>query len=193
MKSSLFPKPTEMAHEWLRKILLPGDQVIDATLGNGHDAVFLAQCVGPTGRVHGFDVQEAALESSTQQMKRHGIADEVYQWHWTSHERMEEWVVGPVKAVMFNLGYLPGADHALITSKTSTLRALEAAARLMAVGGVLTIVCYPGHDGGDEESEAVREWAAAQGERWHVVHYAKWATKLAAPELIAMQKKEVRA
>lgn len=193
MTMSLFPKPTEMAHAWLKKILVPGDQVIDATLGNGHDALFLAQCVGPAGRVHGFDVQEAALVASTQQMLRHGILDGVYQWHLASHDSMEEYVDGPVKAVMFNLGYLPGADHAVMTSTITTLAALEAAARLVVPGGLMTIVCYPGHAGGDCEAEAVQSWASQQGQEWHVVHYAKRATKQAAPELIAMQKKEVRA
>lgn len=38
-----------------------GDTVIDATAGNGHDTVFLAQLVGRQGRVWAFDVQSSAL------------------------------------------------------------------------------------------------------------------------------------
>lgn len=181
-----------MAHEWLRHVIQPGDRVIDATLGNGHDALFLAQCVGERGKVFGFDVQEQALHSATQHLRNHGILESAYEWHWASHARMGELVRNPVKVVMFNLGYLPGADHSVITTAEDTLAALAAAAELIVPGGMLTVVCYLGHAGGEREALAVKEWASEQGSRWHVVHYEKWATQQAAPELIAMQKKEVR-
>lgn len=190
MKSSIFPKPTEMAQHWLRQVIQPGDHVVDATLGNGHDALFLAKCVGDQGKVFGFDVQEEALQSATRQMILHGISESVYQWHLMSHACMRDRVTYPVKAVMFNLGYLPGADHSIITSTEQTMMALEAARELVAPGGFITIVCYPGHKGGEVEADAVREWAMRMGTEWHVIHYEKWATKNAAPELIAMQKKE---
>jgi tRNA A58 N-methylase Trm61 len=181
-----------MAHEWMRRVIQPGDWVIDATLGNGHDALFLAQCVGERGKVFGFDVQKQALHSATEHLRSHDIPEDVYEWHCASHARMSELVTAPVKAVMFNLGYLPGADHSLITTAEETLAALAAAAELIVPGGLLTVVCYPGHAGGEREALAVKEWAREQGSRWHVVHYEKWATQQAAPELIAMQKKEVR-
>jgi tRNA A58 N-methylase Trm61 len=181
-----------MAHLWLRQVIMPGDHVVDATLGNGHDALFLAQCVGIHGKVTGFDVQAQALASATQQMINHEIPDSVYEWHLASHSRMRDCVKESVKAVMFNLGYLPGADHSMITSAKETLIALEAAASLITAGGMITVVCYPGHAGGDREAEAVKAWASASGAEWHVVYYGKWATRQAAPELIAMQKKEVR-
>jgi predicted methyltransferase len=192
MKHPIFPRPTEMAHEWMRRVIQPGDWVIDATLGNGHDALFLAQCVGERGKVFGFDVQKQALHSATEHLRSHDIPEDVYEWHCASHARMSELVTAPVKAVMFNLGYLPGADHSLITTAEETLAALAAAAELIVPGGLLTVVCYPGHVGGERETLAVKEWASGQGARWHVVHYEKWATQQAAPELIAMQKKEVR-
>ncbi|MFM2220561.1 MAG: hypothetical protein RLZZ553_309 [Verrucomicrobiota bacterium] len=190
MNSSIFPKPTEMAQHWLQQVIKPGDHVVDATLGNGHDALFLAKCVGDQGKVFGFDVQEEALQSATRQMNLHGISESVYQWHLMSHACMRERVTYPVKAVMFNLGYLPGADHSIITSTEQTMMALEAARELVAPGGIITVVCYPGHEGGEVEADAVRKWAMRMGAEWHVIHYEKWATKNAAPELIAMQKKE---
>jgi tRNA A58 N-methylase Trm61 len=192
MRHSIFPKPTEMAHEWLRRVIQPGDRVVDATLGNGHDALFLARCVGEKGKVFGFDIQEQALHCATQNLRSHGISDDVYEWHLVSHARLRELVTVPVKAVMFNLGYLPGADHSLITAAEETLAALSVASELIVPGGMLTVVCYPGHEGGDLETQAVTQWANAQGEHWHVVHYQKRATQQSAPELIAMQKKEVR-
>ena len=49
---------TGLAHELIQEKIQPGDTVVDATIGNGHDTLFLAKCVGETGRVIGFDVQE---------------------------------------------------------------------------------------------------------------------------------------
>ena len=45
--------PISIAHEFLRDIITEGDTVIDATMGNGHDTVFLA---GLGARVFAFDV-----------------------------------------------------------------------------------------------------------------------------------------
>src|SRR6478609_8419182 len=58
------PRPTALAQEILRSVIRPGDLVIDATAGNGHDTLFLAECVGLEGRVLAFDVQAKALESA---------------------------------------------------------------------------------------------------------------------------------
>ena len=48
----------------LNKAVTSGDIVVDATLGNGHDTLFLAKLVGESGRVYGFDVQEHAILAS---------------------------------------------------------------------------------------------------------------------------------
>ena len=46
-----------------------GDYAVDATLGNGHDTCFLAEIVGDSGKVFGFDIQKEAIESSTTRLK----------------------------------------------------------------------------------------------------------------------------
>lgn len=46
------------AHDTLRKVVRPGDYVIDATCGNGHDTLLLAELVGINGHVLGFDIQQ---------------------------------------------------------------------------------------------------------------------------------------
>lgn len=45
------------AHSLLRQALKAGGRALDATAGNGHDTLLLAQLVGETGRVWAFDVQ----------------------------------------------------------------------------------------------------------------------------------------
>ena len=52
------------AAELIEGALAPGGRAVDATLGNGHDALWLCDLVGETGRVYGFDVQQEAVERS---------------------------------------------------------------------------------------------------------------------------------
>lgn len=140
-----------------------GDVVIDATLGNGYDALFLAECVGEEGRVFGFDVQALALENTRLRLEAATLWQRV-ELYLASHAQMLRYLPvvhhGRVKAVMFNLGYLPGADKSLITQVDSTLEALSAACRLLAPQSIMTVLAYPGHAGGDREAELLVAWCA---------------------------------
>lgn len=144
-----------MAWMILREVIREGDMVIDATAGNGHDTVFLAECVGASGRVIAFDIQREAIDSTRRRLEESGMTGRV-ELHHRSHAEMGELVEpGTASVVMFNLGYLPGGDHALATSAEETLRALDAAAKVIRSGGALSVLCYPGHEAGEEEAGAV--------------------------------------
>lgn len=134
---------------------------VDATVGNGHDTLFLAQAVGPHGRVYGFDVQQHAIEAAQNRCDETGVADRVTLLR-AGHERMAELLPANalVGAVMFNLGYLPGGDKSVVTQPATTIAALDAAVSLLAPDGVISITAYPAHAGGAKETEAVREWCA---------------------------------
>jgi hypothetical protein len=150
-----FPRITETAHDLVARFVREGDPVIDATVGNGHDTRFLANLVGTTGRVDGFDIQIAAIEKTAREL--HGLPQVTL--HCLGHERMREVVEGPVAAVMFNLGYLPSGDKTLVTRPDTTLAALEAAWGLLRPSaGVLCVVVYPGHEGGGDEAARVESW-----------------------------------
>lgn len=154
---SLFPltlRPLVCAHDWVSRVAGPGARVVDATAGNGRDTVFLAELVGDGGKVDAFDIQRSAIAASRRAVEAAGFADRV-EFHACSHARMAEFVPGGLRAVMFNLGYLPGGDKKVTTTASETLPALEAAFDLLAAGGLMTIMCYPGHDGGREECDAV--------------------------------------
>lgn len=102
---------------------------------------------------------------------------------------MALYVEGPVKAVMFNLGYLPGGDKTIISTTGTTLSALETAMDLLAPHGILTVVCYPGHQGGDEESfevEGLLEKRALAG--WEVTKVASLGKSGRAPFLLSALK-----
>lgn len=144
--------------------LRPGEPAVDATAGTGVDTLFLARTSGRRGTVYAFDIQEKALQRTTERLAGDEGLAAVYLL-CMSHHRMEEAVAaehkGKLAAAMFNLGYLPGEDtKEIITRTATTLPALDAALRLLRTDGVLTIVLYPGHAGGREECEAVEAWAA---------------------------------
>jgi tRNA1(Val) A37 N6-methylase TrmN6 len=180
------PRPTDLAHQLVGQTLRAGDLAIDATVGNGHDTLMLAERVGESGRVLAFDVQAAAIEAARARIVAAGF-DRRVEFHHASHARMAETVApAAAAAIMFNLGYLPGGDHRLTTHAEETTRALDAAASCMKPGALLTIVCYPGHAAGATEAAAVESmltaWSVAG---WRVAKYAMLGTRSPAPFLIA--------
>lgn len=154
------PGIVPFAHSLLRQALQAGDQALDATAGNGHDTVLLAQLVGDSGHVHAFDIQPAALQATRQRLHDAQLASRVTLVN-DSHANIRQHVAPGLKAAIFNLGYLPGGDKSLATHADSTVQALDAALALLQPGGVLVVVVYPGHAGGEAERMAVEDWFAA--------------------------------
>lgn len=58
----------QFSHTLLKEILTDYDHVVDATMGNGNDTLFLAQTVQPNGKVYAFDVQKQALLKTQQRL-----------------------------------------------------------------------------------------------------------------------------
>lgn len=155
---------TEQAQALIRDHVTSGDVVIDATAGNGHDTVLLADLVGEAGQVFAFDNQADAIESARSRLVQAGLDRRVIllcHGHEQLVQTIPESLHGKLKAVIFNLGYLPGGDKSHTTQKTSTLSALTQAFKLLMPGGMLSIMAYTGHNGGRAEAEAIKQWAAA--------------------------------
>ena len=135
-----------------------GDTVVDFTMGNGNDTLFLSKAVGESGKVYAFDIQEDALTSTRAHLEANG-APENYTLICASHHRVKEFVTEPIKAGMFNLGYLPRSGRkAVTTMRETTMPAVEAAIELLAPDGVLIVAIYPGHEEGALEGEMLREY-----------------------------------
>ena len=140
------------------KHLKEGDVVVDFTMGNGNDTLFLSKAVGESGKVYAFDIQEDALTSTKAHLEENG-APENYTLICASHHRVKEFVNEPINAGMFNLGYLPRSGRkALTTMRQTTMPAVEAAIELLAPDGVLIVAIYPGHEEGALEGEMLREY-----------------------------------
>jgi hypothetical protein len=74
-----------------------------------------------------------------------------------------------VSAIVFNLGYLPGGDHALATRAQSTIQAIETGLTLLKTGGVISLCIYSGGDSGFEEKEAVLSYLKHLDQRDYLV------------------------
>src|SRR4051812_36875452 len=113
------------ARTLLEKAVKPGDSVVDATVGNGHDTVFLAGLAGENGKVYGFDIQESAINKTRKKLSEQGLASRVELFH-TGHENIQESMAGiQVSGAIFNLGYLPGSDKAVVTRPETTIPAVR--------------------------------------------------------------------
>ena len=141
----------------LQKAISEGDIVIDGTAGNGHDTLFLAKLVGKTGHVYAFDIQQSAIDSTKQKLVDFSNQTSVI---LDGHEHIPKYVNQEISAAVFNLGYLPGANHSTITKPDTTVMAIEACLNLLKVGGIIVIVVYHGHEGGDIERDALLQYVS---------------------------------
>ena len=154
---------TQIAHHKLAKIIQPGDLVVDATIGNGHDTCFLANKVGSTGLVIGFDIQTQAIEKTTLKLKEQTLESRV-QLHQISHACLQS-ILQPwigqrrCSAIVFNLGYLPRGNKNITTQVASTLQALKTGFDLLSKKGCISLLIYTGHPGGQAEANAVKAWS----------------------------------
>ena len=128
--------------------LKEGDVCVDFTMGNGHDTEFLSKTVGEKGHVYAFDIQQSAVDSTAKNLKAAGCPEN-YTLICDSHHNVKNYVKEPIKAGMFNLGYLPRSGRkTLYTMRETTMPAVEAAIDLLAPDGVLIVAIYPGHEEG---------------------------------------------
>lgn len=177
-----------LAAEVQAQIIEPGDHVIDATLGNGHDTCVLAGLVGESGHITGFDIQPDAVERTRERLREAGLLDRCA-LHAVGHQHMADYVQTPVKCVVFNLGWLPGGDKSITTHWETTREAVSAALSLLVKGGVCTICAYPGHAAGDEERLALIDWLSAlRPQEYNVLHQRFLNAGAGAPECFVIQK-----
>ena len=157
-----------LSHQYIKKAVAAGDTVADATCGNGHDTLFLSSLVGKQGHVYAFDIQQKAIDSTRARLAAEAEYDNV-SLILDGHEHMEKYVDSELAAVMFNLGYLPGGDHAKATKKETDIRAINAASRLLKRGGLITLCVYSGGDTGFEERDAVMSCCCAFDPKYFTV------------------------
>lgn len=194
-------KQLEMAHWMLKDIIKTNDVVVDATMGNGYDTQFLAEL---GANVYAFDVQEEALNATEKRLDDAGIKNQIFEKNLSNlltepsvnlvlsgHEKLSEYVKEPIKAAIFNLGYLPKTDKSVVTKADTTLTALDALTNQLVVGGRIAIMIYYGHEEGMEEKDAVIKWTSSLPQKdWEVTSYAPLNQIHTPPILVLIEKRK---
>ncbi|AXF56044.1 tRNA (mnm(5)s(2)U34)-methyltransferase [Salicibibacter kimchii] len=180
------------AHHLLEKTITRGDTVVDATVGNGHDTVFLANQVGASGYVVGFDIQHDAIQNTWHRLKNDQL-DEHVELIEDSHTRIEEIFkrkgYAAPKAAIFNLGYLPGSNKTVTTNSDSTITAITQLLELMPSKGLIVLVIYHGHEEGKKERDALLSFTSSlDQEKALVARYEFSNRKNHPPFLLALEK-----
>ena len=181
-------KVTKIAHQLLRSCVRADDVVVDLTCGRGTDTLLFLELVKAGGLIVSLDIQQEALDITRRRIReefcehisdeaeRKKIEERVY-FSQTCHSLFESVVDGiaekkgkkksetneiEIGAFTMNLGYLTGkdTDKSIVTRTRTTLEALDKASKLLRVGGLITICCYRGHEGGSEETDAVLDFVS---------------------------------
>ena len=176
-------KPLEMAHDFLAQVITKDDVVVDATMGNGHDTLFLAKLAK---QVYAFDIQEQALEKTSQRLLEAGLTN--VELLLQGHETVDQFVT-EAKAGIFNLGYLPSADKSIITKPQTTIEALEKLCQMLVKGGRIAIMIYYGHEGGDIERDAVMDYISQLPQQEYTATIYRTLNQINNPPFLIMIEK----
>ncbi|MBP2621238.1 16S rRNA (cytosine(1402)-N(4))-methyltransferase [Streptococcus panodentis] len=176
-------RPIHLSHDFLAEVLDGQSVAVDATMGNGHDTLFLARLAK---QVYAFDIQEQALTKTRQRLKEAGL-DNV-RLILAGHEELSRYVPR-FKAAIFNLGYLPSADKSVITQPQTTLQALDQVCQGLEVGGRAAVMIYQGHAGGDRERDAVLDFVRQLPQQAFTVMLYKTLNQINHPPFLVMIEK----
>lgn len=184
------------ARKLLEKAVTEGNIAVDATLGNGHDTLYLANLVGSNGHVFGFDIQKQAIETSISKIRENGFEDRVTLFH-SGHENLATLIPseyhGKLAGAIFNLGYLPGSDKSVTTTPSTTISALDQLMNLLQPGGIIVIVIYHGHEQGKFERDHLIDYTISLDQnKAHVLQYQFINQKNNPPFIIAIEKRPER-
>lgn len=161
------------------------DIVVDMTVGNGNDTLFLANLI-PNGYVFGFDIQEDAINKTLNLLKENNITN--YKLFQESHENIDITLKdykNNISLILFNLGYLPGGNKNIMTNHESTLNAVKKSLNMLKDDGTILIVFYP-HKEGLKEALSVRKYLDTSN-----ISYTQYynTTNTYAPYLVEIKKK----
>ncbi|MBB6216670.1 tRNA G37 N-methylase Trm5 [Anaerosolibacter carboniphilus] len=189
MGSKFLTNATNLSKHIISQVVRVGNSVVDATMGNGYDTLFLRQLVGSNGKVFAFDVQSSAIENTKELLDTHGLLDSVHLIH-AGHEFIDLYIHEHITAVMFNLGFLPKGDHRIVTKPHTTIQAIEKSLQLLVPNGIITIAVYYGHEGGQAERDAIFRFVENLDQhKFSVLKLDFMNQKNCPPVLIAIEKR----
>jgi|688.fasta_scaffold524857_2 SAM-dependent methyltransferase len=179
-----------LSKTFLSSIACQNDIFVDATCGNGYDALFLAElAIRHRGKFYGFDIQQKALENTQQRLPNEVDAKLILDNHANLNLYFAPQSVG---IFMYNLGYLPRQDKCITTRKETTIQSLHQALHLLRPLGGIAITCYTGHDAGKEEWIELQKFTKQLDPSKFYVTWTTWSNRLNCPEVILIQKQSTK-
>ena len=177
---------TALAHWLWASVLRPHeDTAIDATCGNGYDAAGIASILMGNEDLFLYhnseliciDIQEQACQATKERLSQilhpKTLADRVCILPMSHANLPVPKDPSSVGLVVYNLGYLPNStDKELQTKIESTVSSIVDALLLIRVGGMVSVMTYPGSNK-DEDFvvrsllEAVVAMTNTQGPKWY--------------------------
>lgn len=199
----LFQSHLDLAHNYWRSLLRPGDSALDATCGNGRDTLVLACLLfleasphadsqaHASGTLHALDIQQQALDA-THALLNNALSASAFahlKFHLQCHGTLpKEILPSSLSLIVYNLGYLPGADKQVTTRTSTTLNSLKQALPLLKKGGCISLTAYPGHPEGQKEEEALFFFCSTlPPQEWSVCHH-RFCNRRESPSLFLIQR-----
>ncbi len=174
-----------LAHDFIRANVKEGDICIDATAGRGRDTALLCTLTGKNGHVIAFDIQGEAIESTRKHLDELGLSDRA-ELILDGHENMEKYAkAGTVSCIVFNFGRLPGGDPMIFSKSDTSVKAIDAALRLLKPEGVLCLCIYYGSFNGYDERDALLEHLKELDDRKYTVLLSEFVNRRGEPPLLA--------
>lgn len=166
--SQLISNAVNFVKETIKKTIKEDAIVIDATVGNGHDTLFLRSCLKDDGFLYGFDIQAIAIEKTKERLIKNNCYSGVNLIH-DSHENFSKYIEEPVDLILYNLGYLPKGDKSITTESDQTLKSVKEGMSLLKSGGVILLTVYPGHIPGAIELEVLSDYLKTINQKEYAV------------------------
>lgn len=175
------------------RVMKHANVVVDATCGNGHDLLYLAERARKGCHLYGIDIQMKAINSNQELLQSNDIAEDVsLTFIHDSHDRalVNQLKDEVIDLMIFNLGYLPGGDHQVITKPHQTIDAIKEGLEKLSKSGVITIVAYPGTTEGLEEMQILKSYLSDLEQKlYNVCHWHPMNQINNPPELFILQKR----
>mgnify|MGYP006277399179 CR=1 FL=1 len=179
----------EFSHWAFNKFIENNQVFVDATCGNGNDTIFLADNVSSGGKIYAFDIQKEAIEITKNKFKKSKYNNDI-EYINDGHEKIDKYISEKVDGIIYNLGYLPGSEHNIKTEKDTTIKSLEKAVDIIDDNGLIVIVIYTEHEGGELEKEAILDYTTnLDYKTFNVMHYHFINQKKNPPEVVVIKKR----
>jgi hypothetical protein len=193
MDLPLSHKPHLAYVKWLwQSVINPDDLIVDATLGNGHDTLWILKNLLPlgTGEIHGIDIQMQSIEQTKINLEKARLPDSIkdqFHPHLGCHSEFDFLTRAP-KLIIYNFGYLPGSDKTIKTLKDTSLLSLQKALHLICQGGLITLTFYPGHKEGFEEAIVLENYLKGLDATLYQILKMSWSNRETSPYVVAIHK-----